>query len=84
MEKEHSILCDPNYFFGRKNDLRKVILILNNKNYHTNNEAIELINDNIKEEFKIKLLNYYNEELPKILTEVKSYCEENFSEYKNI
>lgn len=40
MEKEYSIQCDNNYILERNNDLRKVLLILNNKNPDTENQSV--------------------------------------------
>ena len=84
MEQEHSIWCNTFYITQRNENLKNVLIMLN---------EIEDINLNVEDKklennksliLKNKLLNYFNDKLPKTLTEVKSYCEENFSEYKNI
>ena len=48
MEKNHSIWCDTNYFLERNNDLRKVILILNNKNPDTDEANSYVLVSNIE------------------------------------
>ena len=73
MEQDHSLWCNTYYITSRNENLKNVLIKLNNLediNLEENNTITET---NLSVDLKNKLLNYFNDKFPKILMEVKLY-----------